>query len=189
MVMVLSRNRMIKFAIICFFTISGLLFLTKDSFASNSTVVGFMIEADQMEGTIQGTELVTGDTADQQGRPMLELRFGDISAQGMVIKKIVNTPNGIVTINMTSKDTAVFNNVKIKVTNAVFSKNYKPESGNIGFEDVKLLAHMITSDSTSLPQFDLSFNEGSQLQLDSLNAEGLIQLKASLESLLGSTPQ
>jgi hypothetical protein len=178
------RNNTYKLIIILVLTISGLFILTKDSFASNPTFVGFIIEASQMEGIMQDPAMITGDTSEQKDRPMLELKFQNLSADGLTIKKLVNTPKGIVTIDMTPKDTVLFNNISLNITNAVFSGNYLPINGNIGLKNVKLLAHRVTTDSSSLPQFNLSFDEGGQTEMDPKSEIELIHMKAVLEQLL-----
>src|SRR4051812_3192178 len=98
MVIALKRNYINKFIIILVLIISGLLIPTKDSFASNPTIIGFIIEATQMEGTMEDPVMITDDTADQKDRPMLELKFVNLSAKGLIIKKLVKSPKGIVTI-------------------------------------------------------------------------------------------
>jgi hypothetical protein len=143
-----------------------------------------MIEADQMEGTIKSLSIVTGDTSALHDQPMLELKFENLAADGLIIKKIMNTPKGIVTINMSSKATALFNNMKVDTSNAVFSEIYKPETGNIGFKNVKLLAHQVTTDNNSLPQFQFSFDDQREPQLEPKSEEGLMQMMTYLEGLL-----
>lgn len=184
MVIVLNRKTIFKFVIICFFTISGLLILTKDSFASNSTIVGFMIEADKMEGAMQSPSVVTDNTTVQKDQPMLELNFDSLSADGLTIKKIMKTPEGTVSITISSKDPALFTNLKVKASNAEFSSVYKPEKENIGFNNIKILAHSVTTEKSSFPQFSFSFNDQSASQLQPKTEEELGQMKALLDRLI-----
>ncbi|MDN3015004.1 hypothetical protein PH210_02150 [Paenibacillus sp. BSR1-1] len=185
MVMALKcRSNAYKFVIIFFLIIGGLLIPNKVSFASNSTIIGFMIEAAQMDGTMSGPSMIAGDTSQQKDLPMLELNFKDLTAEGLTIKKLVKTPNGIVTLNMTPNETVHFDNLSLNVTNAEFTENYLPDNGNIGLKNVKLLAHKITTGNSNLPQFKLSFNEGGQVELEPEAEAKLIQLKTVLEGLL-----
>jgi hypothetical protein len=185
MVMALKhRSSTYKIILILVTTLSGLLFLTKDSYASNPTVVGFIIEASQMEGTLQNPVMIVGNTTVEEKKSMLELHFTNLSSQDLVIKKIVNTPSGIVTTSITSKEKINLDNVDVSVTNAEFSESYIPENGNIGFKNVKLLAHDIKTDHSSLPNFILEFYEGGQMELVPKSEDELLQLKAGLEQLL-----
>lgn len=185
MVMALKRrNNTYKMVIIFILIICGLLIPTKDSYASNPTVIGFIIEASQMEGTMAAPFMIVGNTSEQKDRVMLGLKFENLSADGLMIKKLVKTPNGIVTIDMTPKETVHFDNLNLSVTNAVFAEKYHPASGNIGLKNVKLLAHHVTTDNSNLPQFKLSINQGGQVELEPKSEAELIEIKALLDGLL-----
>lgn len=184
-----QTNNTYKFVIIIFLIFCGLMVPTKGSYASNSTIVGFIIEASQMEGVMQDPTMIVGDTIEQRDRPMLALTFNNLSADGLIIKKLVKTPKGIVTIDMAPKGEVLFNNLKLIVTNAVYSENYIPANGNIGLKNVKLLAHRVTTDSSSLPQFNLIINEGGQVEMEPKSEEELIQMQALLKKLLTINPQ
>lgn len=177
-------NKSFKLAIICIFIIGGLFTFTRDSLATNSAFIGFIIEADQMEGTLKNLAMVTGQTAEQKSQQMLEMEFQDARAEGLVINKVFSTPKGLVTVKMSAKDTAVFNHIKLDVTNAEFSEAFKPQDGNIGFKNVKLLTHLQTSDSANLSEFNISFNEGEEMWMTPDSEETLIQKKQMLEGLL-----
>ncbi|WP_066065998.1 hypothetical protein [Neobacillus soli] len=126
----------------------------------------------------------SGDTAEQKDRPMLELKFQNLSADGLMIKKLVKTSKGVITIDMSPEDAVFFNTLSLNVTNAGFGNSYLPTNGNIGLKDVKLLAHRVTSDSSSIPKFNLRFVEGGQVEMEPKSEEELLQLKAGLEQLL-----
>ncbi|MGG3469905.1 hypothetical protein ABES02_20765 [Neobacillus pocheonensis] len=178
------RNNSYKFVIIFILIICGLMIPTRDSFASSSTIIGFIIEASQMEGTMMAPSMIVGDTTEQKDRPMLGLKFENLSVDGLMIKKLVKTPNGIVTIGMTPKETVHFDNLNLSVTNAVFTESYPPANGNIGLKDVKLLAHNVSTDNSNLPQFKLSINQGGQVELDPKSEAELIEMKLFLDGLL-----
>ena len=184
-----QKNNTYKFVVIVFLTICALIVPTKYSSASNQTIIGFIIETAQMEGTLHPPEMIVGDTSEQKDMPMLELTFENLSADGLIIKKIVKTSNGIITLDMTSKDSVLFNNLSLKVTNAEFGENYIPSKGNIGLKNVKLLTHSVTTVSSKLPFFSLSFNEGGQVEMEPKSKEELVYMKAVLEKLLNRTPQ
>ena len=169
--------------------LSGLLIPTKDSFASNPKIIGFLIEASQMEGTMEEPVMITGDTAEQKDRPMLELNFDSLTAEGLSIKKLVQSPKGIITIDMSPKETVLFNNLALQVTNAEFTENYLPDAGNIGLKNIKLLAHHVSANNSSLPQFSLNINEGGQVEMEPKSEEELLQMKAYLDNLIKSPKQ
>lgn len=173
-----------KLLMIFFLIIGGWLALTKNSYATSPIFIGFIIEASQMEGTMQSLDMTTGDTALAQNVPMLDLKFKDATVKGLIIKKLMQTPDGIVTTNMTSQDTVLFNNLELKVTNASFEGTYIPEQGNIGFKNVKLLAHFVTTDSSDLPKFKVNFTTGGQIEMEPRSEAELIQMKTGLEQLL-----
>lgn len=190
MVMALKhRNSTYKILIILITTLGGLLFLTKDSYASNPTVVGFIIEASKLEGTLQNPVMTVGNTAVEKNRSMLELKFDNLSSEDLVIRKIIKTSKGLVTTTMTSKEKIIFQNLTLSVTNAEFSEPFDPEIGNIGLKNVKLLAHNVKTDSSQLPQFQLIFNEGGQVELEPKSEAELLQMKAGLEQLISNTNQ
>jgi hypothetical protein len=188
-IVLIRRNNTIKITIVLVLTLSWLFLLTKDSFASNPTIIGFIIEAKQMEGTMKNPVMITGDTSEQKDRPMLELKFENLTAKNLIIKKLVETPKGLITIKITHKDSALFNHLSLHITNAEFSEHYLPSAGNIGLKNVKLLAHQVTADNLSLPQFNLSFNEGGKVEMEPKSEEELLYMKAVLEKLINSIQQ
>lgn len=188
-IVLIRRNNTIKITIVLVLTLSWLFLLTKDSFASNPTIIGFIIEAKQMEGTMKNPVMITGDTSEQKDRPMLELKFDNLTAKNLIIKKLVETPKGLITIEITHKDSALFNHLSLHITNAEFSEHYLPSAGNIGLKNVKLLAHQVTADNLSLPQFNLSFNEGGKVEMEPKSEEELLYMKAVLEKLINSIQQ
>ncbi|MEH7076152.1 hypothetical protein [Neobacillus drentensis] len=185
----MKRNYSYKFIIILVLMVCGLLIPTKDSFASNPKIIGFIIEAAQMEGSMEEPVMVTGDTAEQKDRPMLELNFSQLKAEGLSIKKLVQSPKGIVTIDMSPKETVLFNNLALQVTNAEFTENYLPADGNIGLKNIKLLAHHVSANNSNLPQFSLNINEGGQVEMEPKSEEELLQMKAFLKSLISNSQQ
>jgi hypothetical protein len=190
MVMALKhRNSTYKIIIILITTLSALLFVTKDSYASNPSVVGFIIEASQMEGTLQTPEMSVGNTSIEKSRSMLNLTFENLTCKDLVIKKMVKTSKGIITTRMTSNDKILFENLSLSVTNAEYSEVYVPENGNIGFKNAKLLAHNVKTVSSTLPQFQLSFNEGGEVELAPKSEAELLQMKAGLEYFLSNNQQ
>jgi hypothetical protein len=189
MVIAMERNYIFKFIIILVLMISGLLIPTKDSYASNPKIIGFIIEAAQMEGTMKDPVMITGDTAEQKDRPMLELNFDNLTVEGLSIKKLVQSQKGIITLDMSPKETVLFSNLSLHVTNAKFTDNYLPANGNIGLKNIKLLAHHVSANNSNLPQFNLSFNDGGQVEMEPKSEEDLLQMKTSLENLLNSTQQ
>jgi hypothetical protein len=190
MVMALKqRNYTYKYLIIVFLTFCAVFVPTHDSLASNPTVIGFIIEAKQLEGTIQEPKLVVGNTTDEKERSMLELTIENVKSEDLIIKKLVKTPQGFITLQMTSKDTILLKNLNIKVTNAEFSEHYIPITGNIGLKQVKLLAHSITTDSSTLPQFNLDFHGNGQVEMEPKSKEELNVIKAVLDKLISMNPQ
>ncbi|MFJ7728812.1 hypothetical protein ACIQXV_22135 [Neobacillus sp. NPDC097160] len=117
---------------------------------------------------------------------MLELKFENASVKGLMIKKLVKTPNGIMTNIITSGDTVLFKNLSLYVTNPGEIETYTPANGNIGLKNVKLLAHAVTSDSSILPKYNLSFENGGENELEPKSEQELIQINAYLENLLKS---
>ncbi|WP_462413357.1 hypothetical protein [Neobacillus sp. Marseille-QA0830] len=159
---------------------------TKHSMAVSESTIGFIIEASQMEGISQGLFLTAGETADQKARTMLEFKFADCSVQGLTIKKLVRTQNGIVTTKITSKDAVLFKTLSLKVTNAEFKEIYSPTLGKIGFHDIKLLAHDVQTNDADLPQFGLEFQTEGSLELQPKNEQELQTMKSTLENLIQS---
>ena len=180
-----QKKNPIKFVIIIIFAFSWLVIPPKNSLAVNSVVIGFIIEASRMEGTIQGLELVTGETINETDRPMLEMNFVNLKAEGLKIKKLVQIGGSTLTTNIGSEGNVQFKSLKVKVTNATFDNDtYKPENGNIGLKNVKLLAHSITTGEAALPQFQLTFNQGGNVELEPKSEQELKEMEALLKNLL-----
>ncbi|MFK9094504.1 hypothetical protein [Bacillus salipaludis] len=181
-----QRRKPYRVIIILIIAISGFFIPTMNSFAVESTIIGFIIEANQLEGTINGVYLTNKETSNQLDRPMLELKFENASVKGLMIKKLVKTPNGFMTNIITSGDTVLFKNLSLYVTNPGEIQTYTPANGNIGLKNVKLLAHAVTSDSSILPKYNLSFENGGENELEPKSEQELIQIKAYLENSLKS---
>lgn len=181
-----QRRKLFRIGLILIIAMSGFLIPTNHSSAVESTIIGFVIEADQLEGTIKGANLINGETADRPSRPMLELKFEHTTVKGLKIKKLVKTPNGIVTNIISSGDTVLFNNLSLSVTNPGDIETYTPANGNIGLKNVKLLAHLVTSDRSILPKFNLSFEEGGKVELEPMNETELNLVKSNIETILKS---
>ncbi len=181
------RKRLIKGVIILVLVCGWLIIPAKNSLAVNPVSIGFMIEAAQMEGDIQELDLINGETLDQKERPMLEMNFAVVSAEGLSIKKLVQTKEGTITTEITAKKNVLFKKLKLKVTNATFSGTYVPEQGVLGLKNVKLLVHNITTESSNLPQFNLEFKAGGEVELKPKSKQELIQIKSLLESLVKPT--
>ncbi|MGJ7910427.1 hypothetical protein [Neobacillus sp. LXY-1] len=175
-----------KLLIILFLTVSTLFMVTKDSNAETPQLIGFIIDAEQMEGSITGLAMTTGETPYAKDVPMLEMKFDSAAVLGLTIKKLVQSPKGLITTNITSKDTVLFKNLTLKVTNAQFGQYYLPKKGNIGLKKVKLLAHDVSAVDSNLPLFHMDFQSGGEIELQPKSEQELIQLKGSLEQLLSS---
>ncbi|WML38867.1 hypothetical protein RCG19_16945 [Neobacillus sp. OS1-2] len=184
-----QRRKLFRIGLILIIAMSGFLIPTNHSSAVESTIIGFIIEADQLEGTIKGAELINGETADQPSRPMLELKFEDTNVKGLKIKKLIKTPNGIVTNIISSGDTVLFNNLSLSVTNPGEIVTYTPDNGNFGLKNVKLLAHHVTSDQSILPKFNVSFVEGGDVELEPMNETNLSAVKSKIEYILNAQSQ
>ncbi|MCL6571375.1 MAG: hypothetical protein K6T88_06765 [Bacillus sp. (in: Bacteria)] len=104
------------------------------------------------------------DTTLQKESPILELKFKQLSIEGLLIKKIIYHTEGIVTIDITPKDAVSFDNVSLNVTNSFLSENYHLANGNIGLKNVKLMVHSVTTESSFLRKFNLSYDDGGQVE-------------------------
>ncbi|ANB59855.1 hypothetical protein [Anoxybacteroides amylolyticum] len=180
-------NRRFIVIIFLIFT-SGVLFVRQGS-ATTPTVVGFVIEATQLEGTLKSVSLGTGDTAEQPNTPILSLSLEQIVANGLTIRKIVRTPSGNITVRMTSSDVATFRQLTVQLSNAQFSEVYQPTDGKIGFKQLKMLAHRIVSDDVKLPQLLITLESGGEAEITPANEEALAQMKKTLETLINNTSQ
>ncbi|WP_042457014.1 hypothetical protein [Neobacillus dielmonensis] len=184
MIALKQTTKSAKNVIILILMISALIIPTKHSLAVEDSTIGFIIEASQMEGTPLGILPTLGETANQKAQPMLEFKFANCSVQGLTIKKLVKTQNGIVMTKITSKDTVQFKTLSLKVSNAEFKQIYAPELGKIGFRDIKLLAHDVNSSHATLPQFALEFETDTNLELQPKNEQELQTMKSTLENLI-----
>lgn len=139
-----------------------------------------------MEGTLKEINMTTGDTTEQKNQPMLEMKFDTLHADGLVIKKVIKSRNGLISIEMIPNESVNFKNLSVKITNAEMAEPYLPKNGNIGLKNVKLLAHNVTTDSSDLPKLNVNFNSNSEVEMEPKNEQGLIQTKALLEQILNT---
>lgn len=70
--------------------------------ASVPMIDGFVIEADKVEGVMGIPGIINGETATQKNKLMLRLTFSKATIYGLTITKVLNTPNGPVTIQFKS---------------------------------------------------------------------------------------
>ncbi len=187
MIILKPTMRIYKLVFILFLFIFGLFITSKDSYATNPLTVGYIIESSQMEGTMKSLDLVTGESVDQKDRPMLEMKFENATVQDLKIRKLVQTPKGLVTTSVKSSGPIFFKTLNVKFSNAEnFQEVYLTDQGNLGLKGVNLLAHSITTDSTNLPQFEVVFNDGGDIEMMPKSEQELIELKAGLEQLIKS---
>ncbi|WP_027407646.1 hypothetical protein [Anoxybacteroides tepidamans] len=173
-----------KFAIAILFLIIGLSFPVAHSSADSPSPVGFVIEARQLEGTMSALSIATGDTAEKKNIPMLLFRFDNATAEGLTIRKIIETPAGMVTVHMSSSDPAVFRDLVLKASNAQIGEIYKPKNGNIGFKNLKVLAHYVAANNASLPQLQAYFENGGKTEMQP-STEG--ELKQMIDAITKNT--
>lgn len=185
MVIVLKHTlKTFKLVIMLFLFIFGSFSTTKDSYAVSPLFVGFIIESSQIEGTSKGISLSKGETLTERDRPMLELKLENVTAKDLKIKKLFQTQNGMTTTVITSNDSVFIKNLTLTVTNADFTGTFLPEHGNIGLNNVKLLAHLVTTNDLSMSNFSLSFIEGGTVEMEPKSEQELLHIKAVLESSL-----
>ncbi|MEH7096257.1 hypothetical protein [Neobacillus vireti] len=130
--------------------------------------------------------MTTGDTTEKKNQPMLEMKFDNLHADGLVIKKVMKTKNGLISIDMIPNESVNFKNLSVKITNADLAEPYLPKNGNIGLKNVKLLAHNVTTDSSALPKLNVSFSSNGVVEMEPKNEQELIQTKDLLEQILNT---
>lgn len=136
-------------------------FFTNISVAESPATDGFIIEADRVEGVMLPPEITAGDTAIKQNQVMLRLQYADVTIYGLKITKVLQTPEGPVTIHMNAPGPIQLKNMKDDATKVDFGSIYVPEkAGQIGMKNVRLVAHQQLADNADLPGLDLSMETG-----------------------------
>lgn len=136
-------------------------FFTNISVAESPATDGFIIEADRVEGVMLPPGIVTGNTATKQNQVMLRLQYADVTIYGLKITKVLQTPEGPVTIHMNAPGPIQLKNMKADATKVDFGSIYVPEkAGQIGMKNVRLVAHQQLADNADLPGLDLSMETG-----------------------------
>lgn len=176
---------MISGIALCLLICSMMLFLPHSK-ATESSPVGFVIEAEQLEGTMELPSIETGDTPHLPNVPMLLLKFQHASATKLKVTKLVHSPDGMISMEMSSDDVSSFDHLSLKVTNVQFKEIYKPEHGNIGFKHVKVLAHAVTWEQAGLPTLHVGWKQGEPINMEPIPENVLAALKEKLEQLLQS---
>lgn len=136
-------------------------FFTNISVAESPATDGFIIEADRVEGVMLPPGITAGDTAIKQNQVMLRLQYADVTIYGLKITKVLQTPEGPVTIHMNAPGPIQLKNMKDDATKVDFGSIYVPEkAGQIGMKNVRLVAHQQLADNADLPGLDLSMETG-----------------------------
>ena len=154
---------------------------SQQSLASTNSADGFIIEAEEITGTLGVPLIVSGDTSSRKGVPMIDLAMDHVEVKGLVIKKVTQTPNGPLTTVIKSNGTAKLNKMRVRITNLEFGGIFIPKLGYLGMKKVKLLAHRQTADFADLPSFSFSFDSKVGSQPDSKNEEELKELIKDLQ--------
>lgn len=167
-------------------------FFTNISVAESPATDGFIIEADRVEGVMLPPGIVTGNTATKQNQVMLRLQYADVTIYGLKITKVLQTPEGPVTIHMNAPGPIQLKNMKDDATKVDFGSIYVPEkAGQIGMKNVRLVAHQQLADNADLPGLDLSMETGAaNIDTSSSDEETLRKQADQLTQLLkGGTPE
>lgn len=154
---------------------------SQQSLASTNSSDGFIIEAEEITGTLGVPLIVFGDTSNRKGVPMIDLAMDNVVVKGLVIKKITQTPNGPMTTVIKSNGTAKLNKMRVRITNLEFGGIFIPKLGYLGMKKVKLLAHKQTADFADLPNFSFSFDSGVGNQPEPKSEEELKELINNLQ--------
>nr|WP_207368764.1 hypothetical protein [Heyndrickxia coagulans] len=161
-------------------------FFTNISVAESPATDGFIIEADRVEGVMLPPEITAGDTAIKQNQVMLRLQYADVTIYGLKITKVLQTPEGPVTIHMNAPGPIQLKNMKDDATKVDFGSIYVPEkAGQIGMKNVRLVAHQQLADNADLPGLDLSMETGAaNIDTSSSDEETLRKQADQLTQLL-----
>ncbi|WP_233896596.1 hypothetical protein [Heyndrickxia coagulans] len=136
-------------------------FFTNISVAESPVTDGFIIEADRVEGAMLPPGITAGDTATKQNQVMLRLQYADVTIYGLKITKVLQTPEGPVTIHMNAPGPIQLKNMRVDATKVNFGGIYVPEKARqIGMKNVRLVAHQQLADNADLPGLNLSMETG-----------------------------
>lgn len=159
--MVRQVKKTTSFLLTAAFIAFNFCFFTNISVAESPATDGFIIEADRVEGVMLPPEITAGDTAIKQNQVMLRLQYADVTIYGLKITKVLQTPEGPVTIHMNAPGPIQLKNMKDDATKVDFGSIYVPEkAGQIGMKNVRLVAHQQLADNADLPGLDLSMETG-----------------------------
>ena len=150
--------------------------------ASSSGTDGFIIEAQEITGTLGVPLIVFGETATRKAVPMIDLAMDNLEIKGLVIKKVTQTPNGPVTTVIKSGGLTKLKKMRVRITNVELGGLFIPKLGYLGMKDVKLLAYKQTADIADLPNFSVHYESGNANQMKDQNEEGLNQIIKSLQN-------
>ncbi len=151
------------------------------SLASTKSTDGFVIEAEEITGTL-GVPLITlGKTASRKAVPMIDLAMDNVEVKGLVIKKVTQTPNGPLTTVIKSNGTAKLKKMRVQITNLELGGIFIPKLGYLGMKKVKLLAYKQTADVADLPNFSFSFDSGVGSQMEDKSEEELKDIIKNLQ--------
>lgn len=157
--------------------------------ASVPMIDGFVIEADKVEGVMGIPGIMNGETTTQKNKLMLRLTFSKATIYGLTITKVLNTPNGPVTIQFKSTGPVELTNMAVDVTKIEFSGIYLPNKlGELGMKNVRLVAHKQTADEAILPALVASLEEqGANLDTTSDSDENLQKQVEAFKKILGDS--
>ncbi len=167
-------------------------FFTNISVAESPVTDGFIIEADRVEGAMLPPGITAGDTATKQNQVMLRLQYADVTIYGLKITKVLQTPEGPVTIHMNAPGPIQLKNMRVDATKVNFGGIYVPEkAGQIGMKNVRLVAHQQLADNADLPGLNLSMETGAaDIDTSGSDEETLRKQADQLTQLLqGGTPE
>ena len=150
--------------------------------ASSSGTDGFIIEAEEITGTLGVPLIVIGETATRKAVPMIDLAMDNLEIKGLVIKKVTQTPNGPVTTVIKSGGVTKLKKMRVRITNIELGGLFIPKLGYLGMKDVKLLAYKQTADIADLPAFSLHYEAGNANQMKDLDENGLKEIIKSLQN-------
>jgi hypothetical protein len=127
---------------------------------ASTSMDGFIIEADRVEGVLGLPGIIAGESSNQNNKIMLHLNFSKATIYGMKLTKVVNTVKGPLTIQFKSTGPVELQNMSVDVTKIQFGGIYLPNKlGEIGMRDVRLVAHKQTADKAFLPALVASIAE------------------------------
>ncbi|NMH83017.1 hypothetical protein HH307_01685 [Bacillus coagulans] len=167
-------------------------FFTNISVAESPVTDGFIIEADRVEGAMLPPGITAGDTATKQNQVMLRLQYADVTIYGLKITKVLQTPEGPVTIHMNAPGPIQLKNMRVDATKVNFGGIYVPEKARqIGMKNVRLVAHQQLADNADLPGLNLSMETGAaDIDTSGSDEETLRKQADQLTQLLqGGTPE